>query len=349
MSHPDHLVKERLQFLQQPADKLRQLRGAGLYDTLNQLGLTHAHVLRALGTNLDDYCAQEFGIDVRNITVERFFGSDPNAKWLFPDIVRDAVLTGMRRKPVYPELIAGDAHINSVAYDLPYVIEDDAEDEMRQVAEGAAIPESEIAYGNRVVRLEKFGRGILASYEVVRRMSIDMLRVHLNRIGERLGRALDEELAFVLVNGDASGAGTAPEIVNTATANTWTYDDILKGFLKLSLDNYFTPTHLLADAATSAKLLRLAEFSDSTRADFSKTGQLPTPLGMKFVPMTDHPANHVTIMDAGFAVQKLTEQDLLIESDKLINQQWERTYLSIVTDFAVLYEKARIVLKSDWT
>ena len=76
---------------------------------------------------------------------------------------------------------------------------------------------------------------------------------------------------------------------------------------------------------------------------------IPTPLGMKFIPMTDHPANHVTIMDAGFAIQKLTEQDLLIESDKLINQQWERTFLTVVTDFAVIYEKARVVLNSDWS
>ena len=136
--------------------------------------------------------------------------------------------------------------------------------------------------------------------------------------------------------------------MNTATANTWTYDDILAGFLKLSLEHYFTPTHLLTDPATAAKLLRLTEFKDTALFDLPKTGQFPTPLGMKFVPMTDHPVNNVTIMDAGFAIQKLTEQDLLIESDKLINQQWERTYLSVVTDYAIIYEKARVVLNSDW-
>jgi len=38
----------------------------------------------------------------------------------------------------------------------------------------------------------------------------------------------------------------------------------------------------------------------------------------------------------------------LIESDKLINQQWDRTFITVVTDFAVIYEKARVVVQSDW-
>ena len=65
--------------------------------------------------------------------------------------------------------------------------------------------------------------------------------------------------------------------------------------------------------------------------------------------MAGQPANCLTILDAGYAAQKLTEQDLLVESDKLIHQQWDRTYLTVVTDFAIIYEKARVVVRSDWS
>ena len=65
--------------------------------------------------------------------------------------------------------------------------------------------------------------------------------------------------------------------------------------------------------------------------------------------MAGQPADKLTILDAGYAAQKLTEQDLLVESDKLINQQWDRTYLTVVTDFAIIYEKARVVVRSDWS
>lgn len=347
MSYHNGSIKERLAFLGQPADRLQGLRGQQLYESLQSVGLTHRHYFQALGTNVQDYCAREFGVDLNRITVERFFQSDPNAKWLFPDIVREAVIEGLHRKPMYPSLIVRDETIEGTAYDLPHVTESDSEEELRKVAEGAAIPESEITYGDRIVRLDKLGRGVIASYEVVRRMSVDMLRVHLRRIGERLGRALDTRLADVLVNGDTSGA-TAPVVINTAAAGAWSYADLVKGFLALTLDHYFTPTHMLADPDTCAAILNLAEIKDNPLFDFAKSGNLPTPLGVKLVPMADHPENRLTILDAGYAVQKLTEQDLLVESDKLINQQWDRTYLTVVTDFAVLYDKARLVLNSDW-
>ncbi len=349
MAYQDGIVKERLQFLSQPPDQLRTVRGRELYESLGQLGLTHSQFYRALGTNVQDYCAQEFGIDVNKITVERFFQSDPNAKWLFPDIVREAVLTGMKRKPVYPTLIVHDERIEGTAYDMPYVNETESEEELRTVAEGAAIPESELTYGDRIVRLTKRGRGVIASYEAVRRMSVDMLRVHLQRIGECLGRALDASLAGVLVLGDNSGSGTAAVTVNTAAAGSWTYDDIVNGFMKLTLDHYFTPTHMLANAALCKTILGLDEFQDAALFDFAKSGDLPTPLGMRLVPMEHQPANKLTILDANYAAQKLTEQDLLVESDKLISQQWDRTYLTVVTEFAILYPKARVVVQSDWT
>ena len=349
MGYHNDKVKERVRFLSQDADRLRQVRGRDLYETLGSLGLTHAHFFRALNTNVSDYCAQEFGIDLQALTVDRFFQSDPNAKWLFPDIVRESVVAGMRRKPVYPELIIRDEAIEGTAYDVPYVTESAAEEELRSVAEGAAIPESEISYGDRIVRLDKKGRGVIASYEVIRRMSVEMLRVHLRRIGERLGRNLDARLATVLVSGDSSGSGTAATTVNTATAGAWVYADLVNGFMKLTLDHYFAPTHMLANADLCKTILGLDEFKDSALFDFAKTGNLPTPLGVKLVPLADQPAHKLTVLDAGYAVQKLTEQDLLVESDKLINQQWDRTYLTVVTDFAIIYDKARVVVQSDWT
>ena len=165
----------------------------------------------------------------------------------------------------------------------------------------------------------------------------------------RLGRALDARVATVLLEGDGSGSVADAVTVNTATSGTWAYGDIVSGFMKLAVEHYFTPTHMLANAELCETILGLDEFQEAMLFDFAKTGNLPTPLGMRLVPMEDQAANKLTILDAGYAVQKLTEQDLLVESDKLINQQWDRTYLTVVTDFAIIYAKARVVVNSDWS
>lgn len=342
-------LTEQMQFLSQPKEKLLALRGNELYETLNTLGLTHTQYFRALGTDIEEYCAREFGIDLYQITVERFFQTDPNTKWLFPDLVRESVVAGMQGKPVYPQLIIRDEHIDSAVYDIPYMKESEEDEELRQVSEGSAIPESEITYGDRVIRLDKLGRGVIASYEVIRRMSVDMLRIHLRRIGECLGRNIDKRLALVLAYGDSSGSDTAPEVLNTQTVNTWNYTDLVRAFLHLTTKNFFTPTHLIADSTTMEKILSLTQITDSGLFDFARTGNLPTPLGVKLVPMADHPANCFTLLDSRYAVQKLTEQDVLVESDRLIHQQWDRSYLTVVTDFAIIYRKARVVMRNDWS
>ena len=122
--------------------------------------------------------------------------------------------------------------------------------------------------------------------------------------------------------------------------------DILSAPHLLSLVNHFTPTHILAGPEASAAILTMDHLSNVLLFDFAKTGKLPTPLGMKLVPMPDQPEDRITILDAGYAAQKLTEQELLLENDKLIHQQWDRAYLTVVTDFAILYERARVVLSN---
>jgi len=258
--------------------------------------------------------------------------------------VREAVVAGLRTQPVYPDLIARDEAVSGSAYDVPYVNESEAEEELRTVAEGAAIPESEITYGDRIVRLEKRGRGVIASYEVVRRMSVDLLRTHLQRMGERLGRHLDARCAEVLRTGDSSGSGTAPVTLESASADTLAFADLVSGYATLRIAHGFTPTHVIAGPVATRTILDMDEFTDTAAFSFTRDGELPQPLGMKLVPMTDQPDTDITVLDAGYAVQKLTEQDLMVESDKLINQQWDRTYLTVVTDFAVLYDKARVVV-----
>ncbi len=349
MNEGNTLMREQARFLAQEPDRLAAVRGRELHETLGGLGLTHGQYFRALGVSVEDYCAREFGVDLRRVTVERFFQSDPDAKWLFPDIVRGAVTEGLRGKPRHPGLIIRDEAAGGPVCDVPYVRESAEQEELRTVAEGAAIPESSLTYGDRTVRLDKKGRGVIASYEVIRRMSMDMLRVHLRRIGERLGRNLDARLAHVLAFGDSSGSGTAPETLNSKTAGAWGFDDLVTGFLTLSLGNDFTPTHMLVNGLTLARLLALDEFRDASLFDFTRTGGLPSPLGMTLVPMPDQPDGLITFLDARYAVQKLTEQDLTVESDKLIRQQWDRTYLTVVTDFAVIYDKARVVVNCNWS
>lgn len=339
------LITKRIEFLAQPIERLKALEGEDLYFSLQKVAGSYAEYFRAVGTDINAYCREQFKIDLANCTIEKFFSSDPNAKWLFPDVVREGVLSGLRNRPIHPRLVASEETADGNSYQVPYVDEgaNASEEETKDVAEGAEIPTSEIKYGDRVVVIGKKGRGILASYEAVRRMKINMLRLHLERVGQRIGVQLDDRAADVLRLGNA--AESAPTGIPVMTPGELVFEDLVAGFMEMSAVRKFTPTHLIASAITARKIITMPQFEDPLLFDFSKTGKIPNPLGLMLEVISAQPDNRVTILDNKFAMVKVTENDVTVESDKLISKQWDRSYITLNVDFAILYKEARIVLE----
>ena len=56
-------LSRQMEFLSQEQGTLRGVRGQDLRDTLGHLG--YAAYFKAAGTSLDQYCAEEFGLDLR--------------------------------------------------------------------------------------------------------------------------------------------------------------------------------------------------------------------------------------------------------------------------------------------
>jgi hypothetical protein len=65
-------VAERVRLLSQEPEQLRSIKGQVLYEQLRSLGITYNAYFRAADTSLEEYCAEEFGVDLRKITVDRF-------------------------------------------------------------------------------------------------------------------------------------------------------------------------------------------------------------------------------------------------------------------------------------
>ncbi len=335
---------EKIQFLSREAGALKSMKGEELYFELNRVGASYGEYFKVIGTSVKDYCREQFKIDLMNCTIEKFFSSDPNAKWLFPDVVRDGVLSGLRHMPIHNRLVASEETADGNSYQIPYVDEaaNESEEETLDVAEGADIPESEIRYGDRIVVIGKKGRGIIASYEAMRRMKINMLQVHLKRIGQRIGIQLDNRCGEVLRLGNA--AESAPTEITVLTPGELTYEDLTMAFVELMDVRNFTPTNILASPTTKRKILNMPEFKDPLAFDFARTGKTPAPMGMTLDALRNQPDNKVTVLDKQFAVAKVTENDVTVESDKLISKQWDRSYVTLNVDFAVLYKEARVVL-----
>ncbi len=202
------------------------------------------------GSKLDAFgrLMQEAGIVTRNIPernifsskVEAFYRTNEN-KVLFPEFVARTLVHAMTAFPLYNYLVAAKTAIDSNVHKGSYLDFDDADNkkavEMRRVTEAADLPTARLKLGETAITIYKYGRAIEASYEALRRMSIDLFVRHINRIGTMAADNKVAEILYVIKNGD--GNNNAAPVINTSTLDgTATTAITRKAWVKFLLSFY---------------------------------------------------------------------------------------------------------------
>ena len=143
--------------------------------------------------NMDAYQRQlkRFDIKVKGAgsdIVEKFFANTESAV-LFPEFVSRAVRQGMQEENILPAITATVTNFNGMDYRSIKSDTDDKDKSLRVVAEGAMLPETTVKAQNNLVKLNKRGRLLVASYEAIRFQRLDLFAVTLRQIGAHIADA----------------------------------------------------------------------------------------------------------------------------------------------------------------
>ena len=195
----------------------------GMY---RQEGMNFTQVLESLdpsenyrGTALEGTDAfqrqlKRFGIRAKGAgssPVEKFFRTMDSAV-LFPEYIARTVRQGMEENDILPAITATTTVIDAMDYRSIYSIPTDADKELKDVMEGASIPETAVKTKEHLVQLSKRGRMLVASYEAIRFQKLDLFGVMLRQIGAHIQKqqladavnVLNEEFAKEIEMGEIS-------------------------------------------------------------------------------------------------------------------------------------------------
>ena len=102
---------------------------------------------------------------------------------------------------------------------------------------------------------------------------------------------------------------------------------------------------ILCSTPTMTKMLKIAELQNpQTGLNFQGTGVFGTPLGAQ-LHRTGAVADDVIIgLDKRYALEQVKAGDVLVEYDKLIDQQLERAAITAISGFAKICDGAAAVL-----
>lgn len=299
------------------------------------------------GTSLDGLDAFErqlkrFDIKVSGAgsdTIEKFFKTTDSAA-LFPEYVARAVKKGKEEADILPLIVAAKTQINGMDYRTIASVPTKAEKELKDVAEGAVIPETNVNVQSNLVKLKKRGRVLVASYEALRFQRLDLFTVMLKQIGAYIATTQLNDAVTVITDGD--GNSNPAKATAVAKVGEITYQDLVNfwnGFDPYSLNT------MIVSPDAAAKILVLPEMKDAVAGlNFHGTGKVVTPLGAKLLKSSAVASGKLIGLDKNYALEMVQAGGITTEYDKLIDRQLERAAITEISGFAKIFTDASKVL-----
>lgn len=295
---------------------------------------------------------EELGINPALDTIENIFTlPDESVRWLIPEIFREALRLGLRKAPIWSDIVAAEQTVKGLTITQPWFEMSDAAPKYVEQAED--IPLGNLNFSKKQVSLRKIGRGVKIPYEVRQYVSVNVVSIFLQDFGVKLGQAIDTLLIQCLINGEQTNGSESAPVVGVTTGGTLTYADLLRVWVRMSRIGKI-PTKIIGGESAALDTLNLAEFKTNTQGGTSGAGvpgksdalklKTPIPNSSDYYIHGAMPANQQLIIDPTAAIIKYNAQPLLVESEKIIRNQTEETFATVTTGFGIVFRDARVIV-----
>lgn len=240
------------------AESIDLAPGRQLYARANEEGITLSQYLERMdpsedGDKLDAYERQlkRFAIIPKSIPSrgifcskgDRFFQSgNPESAVLFPEFISRTARMALIAPSMVDEMVGSVRPIVGDTYKEVEITWEQANVKKRRVTQGADFPEVEISWADSAASVYKYGRQIKATYEFVRRCSLDLIATAINLVMVESRAAEADDAAALLVSGIDSGYiynangtnGLDPDSAAAATSRNLSYEAWIKFAMRFS-------------------------------------------------------------------------------------------------------------------
>ena len=338
-------LKSKMKEFSIQADSLRK-------NTDNPLDITfESYIKKKANIASLSHLFDELGINPAVDTIENIFTlPDESVRWLIPEIFRESLRLGLRKSPIWPEIVAAEQTVKQLTVTMPWFNMSDATP--GYVAQGETISTGGISFDKKQVHLRKIGKGVKIPYEVRNYVSINVVSVFMQDFGVKLGQSIDTLLIQTLINGEQTNGSESAPVVGVASAGTLAYADLLKVWVRMARIGK-TPKAIIGGENAALDTLNLAEFKTNTMGGMAPAGvapnsalklKTPIPASSDYYIHGAMPANQQLVIDPTAAIIKYNAQPLLVESEKIVSNQTEASYATLTTGFGIIFRDARVVI-----
>ena len=350
-------------------------KGISLSEYLNK---KHADIVSQFNGELDAFdiallsggiiVASDPKIGIQSSTMDTFFTTTNENRNLFPEfVIRQLRQISNRDDSLVNKLVAstriiqGDA-AKQVVLDLsdtPAGQKNQKALKYRRIAEGADIPVATLKLGEIAIKIYKYGIGIRATYEVLRRTTIDMFRKQMELVSKQA--EIDEVGTIIetIIEGDGN---TNPAVVyNASELNPEAVEgkidaETLLRFLTADKDSGIVFDTVITDDEAYVDFLTTLMDKNLTNAINPKVSfEFPqtfinnlTVIYSKDLPLATGNKHQIIGLARDYAIEKTIEANSIInEVEKAVRNQTQSAYMTENAGFNKLDARASAILVLD--
>lgn len=329
-----------------------------IYDQAKLEGQTIEQILEILdpsdqwkGTEFENFTAFQrqlfaFGIKTSGnfaVNTEAFFQTEAS-KALYPEFWDRNLMIGMLEDDLdirLEDLVSATNEIEGSTYKGLRVDFTKSNFAMAYVGEGTDFPTAIMKTAVHSVDTAKIGIKVLTTYEVIRRVKVNILAHTIQLIGKVLRQDLVGLGLSVLMNGDGNGNSAAP--VDPETLGSISWNDLVEAFFSFK---GFRPTLWACNSGTLKDIVKLPEFKEPLVAkEFNTTGKIISPFGVPMKVNDLMPSKTIVPFNRKAGLEMVKEKGArLTEVDKLISTQEQETVISDEVAFRKIWDTSAYVL-----
>lgn len=303
-------------------------------------------------------------LNIQSSTMEKFFTTS-ESRLLFPEFMVRTIKESIFAQPITQYLVGETQTITGDTMRQPVLdlkgaglgLKNRKALKKRRVAEAANIPVASLKLAETAISIYKYGLGTKASYEVLRRMTIDMFRKHVELIGQFAAYDEVEDIIDIIIKGDGNN-NPAPVYKRSElnkNGESGVIDDIslLKFLIKLypinidtvvvGEDLFIQITSTLSDTSLMNGITPYIPF-EMPQGIFKGLTVIYNPE----TPKSSDGKEQIIGLNRSMAIRKIIEQNSMIqESQRFANDQTQALYMTENAGFGKIYDEASAVLVVD--
>lgn len=303
--------------------------------------------------DIGDYY-KELGIKP-NMTVEQVYSISEHSKFLAAEIIRDAIILGMRMNRFKEKLIIKSTKIDGTMIEAPYVdFSQIKSTKGKRRTPGGTIDEDSVTFGTKYINTTEIGKGIKFPYKYnqLKRIRIDLLPLYFQAVGLQFARDNQSTVVDVLFNGEEAIDENKQVVDESAmvigvanTSNGITEDDYIHAVVLLALAG--KPVNaMVANDVETRKAMKWDIFKGEkfSNVETKLKVEIPLPTNLSVFPTLEAPANKMCLVCTLMGIIEHVSQPMIVDTDTIISKRIHEAYATMQVGYSTLLRSSRIVI-----